>query len=93
MLYIDGEEVIDNDGVHKSMREKSGTIDVVETELIKEFRLEYFKGDKGSSGLTLMWKGPGKSKSVVQTTDYYTPTETSLVGLPAYFISIPNVSI
>jgi hypothetical protein len=91
VLYIDG-EVIDNDGVHKSMKEKSGTIDVTE-ELIKEFRLEYFKGDKGSNGLTLKWKGPGKTKSVVQTTDFYTPTDMGLIGLPTYLISIPNVSI
>ncbi len=91
-LYIDDEVVINNDGVQKGMKEKSGTIDVTEVELIKEFRLEYFKGDLGANGLILKWKGPGKSKSVVQTTNFYTPTDVSIIGLPAYAISIPNVS-
>lgn len=92
-LYIDDEVVIHNDYVHKKMKEKSGIIDVAETDLVKDFRLEYFKGDSGANGLILKWKGPGKSKSVVQTTDFFIPTEAGLVGLPAYSIITPNVSI
>ncbi len=93
-LYIDGKQIVDNDGVHENMKEKSGTVEVTDNLLIKAFRLEYFKGDKrANNGLILKWKGPGKKKSIVQPTDFYTPSEFSIIGLPAYRFEIKNVSV
>ncbi len=92
-LYIDDQEVVNNDGVHKTMKQKRGTVEIAESSLIKTFRVEYFKGNKGPNGLILKWKGPGKRKSVVQPTDFYTPSEFIILGLPTTRIEIKNVSV
>lgn len=90
-LYIDDQEVVNNDGVHKTMKQKRGTVEIAESSLIKTFRVEYFKGNKGPNGLILKWKGPGKRKSVVKTTDFI--PDFGILLYPAnYRIVIKNVS-
>jgi hypothetical protein len=81
-LYIEDELVVNNNGLHKVMVEKYGTINVTDS-LIKSFRLEYFKGEEGDNGLIMKWEGPGVDKTVIKSKDFYTPdflfyTETGL---------------
>lgn len=54
-LVIDGETVIENDGIH-GMVEKKGEIDLAKG--LHQIRLEYFQGT-GGSGLAFSVSGPG----------------------------------
>ncbi len=91
-LYIEEELVVNNNGMHKKMVEKDGSVTVSKDSLIKRFRLEYFKGETGANGLILKWEGPGKNKQAVNPTDFYMPDSFSLLGLPAYAFVTPYVS-
>ena len=64
-LYIDDQLVVNNNGVHNAMVEKSGTIVVDKSALGKSIRLEYFNND-GKNGLRLLWKGPNQPKTAVR---------------------------
>jgi hypothetical protein len=90
-LYIEDELVVNNNGLHNVMVEKNGTIDVAES-LIKNFRLEYFKGEEGGNGLIMKWEGPGMDKTVVKSKDFYVPDQLSLIGLPAYIVQTDFVN-
>jgi len=72
-LFIDNKLIVNNNGLHEVMVEKSGTIVVTEESLIKEFTLNYFKGSEGENGPILKWEGPGRIKSVVRSSHYYAP--------------------
>lgn len=63
-LWIDGVEVVDNQGVH-GMREISNTTWLAAGE--HHLRTEFFEHG-GHAGLHLKWQGPGVSKQVIPTT-------------------------
>jgi hypothetical protein len=54
MLYLDGELLVDNDGVHPSWNQK-GTVTITAPGL-HEYRLEYFSND--GSQIRLRYEGP-----------------------------------
>ena len=60
-LWLDGEAVINNDGVH-GMREYSATRTLAAGD--HAIRVEFFEGTSGA-GLIMSWAGPGISKQVV----------------------------
>ena len=61
-LWIDGVEVVNNDGCH-SMRERSGRVSL--TEGAHEFMVRFFERS-GNHGLIVSWRGPGvKTKTVI----------------------------
>ncbi len=60
-LWIDGNEIISNEGVH-GMREISGTASL--TSGVHTFRTEFFEHGT-HAGLILSWQGPNQSKQVV----------------------------
>ncbi|HET9239895.1 MAG TPA: PA14 domain-containing protein [Oligoflexus sp.] len=57
-LFIDGREVIENDGQHS---EQKKTAVVALTAGLHELRLPYFQGPRYRIALELKWKGPGDS--------------------------------
>lgn len=57
-LFIDGHEVIDNDGQHGEIQ-KSAVVAL--TAGMHEVRLPYFQGPRYRIALELKWKGPGDS--------------------------------
>jgi len=59
-LFIDGHEVIDNDGQH-SQKQKSAIVAL--TSGLHEVRLPYFQGPRYRIALELQWKGPGDVKA------------------------------
>jgi hypothetical protein len=65
-LFIDGHEVIENDGQH-SEQQKSAIVAL--TAGLHEVRLPYFQGPRYRIALELKWKGPGDS------THAYIPTK------------------
>jgi len=91
-LFIEGVEVVNNDGLHSEMVEKSGSIIVNKGSLIKRFRLEYFKGWEGENGLILKWEGPGYSKISPGAADFYVNPNTIILGSSETNIVIPNVT-
>jgi len=90
-LYVDNGLVVNNNGLHKVMVAKKGTVEVDSSSLVKSFRLEYFKGAEGNNGLRLRWKGPGYAKSDVRAWNF--DAITSFVGLPMFAYMIPNVTV
>ena len=60
-MFIDGIEVVDNDGLHDAV-EQSG--DICLAEGFHEIRVEYFE-KTGSEDLEVMYSGPGISKQVI----------------------------
>ena len=54
-LWVDGMEVVNNDGLH-AMRERSGTITLAAG--THEFRVRFFER-AGNHGLIVRWRGPG----------------------------------
>ena len=66
-LFIDGKQVVDNDGVH-GMVEKSGTIKL--TAGMHTIRVIYAQGG-GGSGLRVSYQGPGIEKREVAEFDLY----------------------
>lgn len=92
-LFIEDVEVVNNDGLHSELVEKSGSIIINKGSLIKRFRLEYFKGWEGENGLILKWEGPGYSKISPGAADFYVNPNTIILGSPEFNIVIPNVSI
>lgn len=69
-LWINGEQVVDNDGVHRHL-ERSASIELKAGE--HEIRVEYFNLQGGTS-LALKWKRPGSdSAEVVPTTALLPP--------------------
>jgi len=84
-LYMEGELIVNNNGLHNVLVEKNGTIDIGDEEsLVKHFRLEYFKGEKGENGLILKWKGPGSEKKEVRPADFHVPASFTITGLPSH---------
>lgn len=68
-LFIDGHEVIENDGQH-SQQQKTAIVAL--TAGLHEVRVPYFQGPRYRIALELKWKGPGDS------THDYIPTKLIL---------------
>jgi predicted esterase/fibronectin type 3 domain-containing protein len=66
-LYINGQQVVDNDGRHGS-RERNGRITL--TAGNHDLRVSYFNGG-GGKRLQLRWQGPGFGKRYIPISAYY----------------------
>lgn len=71
-LSIDGQLVIDNDGLHPPL-EKTGTIQL--TAGIHRLRVEYFQGPKFQIALVLKIAGPGESLRIFSTDEFKPPPD------------------
>jgi hypothetical protein len=60
-LYVDGSQVVDNDGFH-GMKEVSGS--VVLSRGMHSIDVSFFQGG-GGAGLTLEWSGPSTAKQII----------------------------
>ncbi|MGD8778481.1 MAG: alkaline phosphatase family protein [Ignavibacteria bacterium] len=60
-LYIDGKEVVDNDGDH-GVKERSGSIELTEGK--HKIKVLYFNGG-GGAWLDVFYKGPGIPKQII----------------------------
>jgi hypothetical protein len=80
-LYIDGSQVIDNDGFH-GMIEKSGS--VILSRGMHTIDVSFFQGS-GGAGLELAWSGPGTAKHII-------PTQYFLLNSQDIPLSIPQKS-
>jgi len=59
-LSIDGETVLEYDGLHEEGNEKTATISLKQGRV--PIRVDYFQGPSGGKGLTVAWQGPGEEK-------------------------------
>jgi hypothetical protein len=66
-LYLDGKELIDNDGTH-GMDEDSKAVDLTAGD--HPFRVEYFQ-NRDKAGCVLSWKHDGVDKQAVPATVYW----------------------
>ena len=73
-LYIDGVEVVDNDGDH-GMREQSGAVRLEKGR--HDFALTYFDAG-GDDGLVVSWKGPGLPKAPIPADRFSTSPRDAL---------------
>jgi PA14 domain len=71
-LYIDGHNVIDNDGIHPPQVE-TGSAKLKEG--IHQIRVSYFQGPPDSVALTLQVAGPGESMHVLNMKEFTAPPE------------------
>lgn len=91
VLVINGETIVDNDGLH-AMRRQSGTIELDEG--WHEIELRYFE-NTGNHGLILRWGGPGMSQLAVVPSEAFAHTTNQrlqpVAGVAAgQSISMPN---
>jgi hypothetical protein len=70
LLYIDGKEVIDNDGLHTALR-KEAAVDLAGG--IHTLRLSYFQGPRYELSLILSIAGPGDAKFRIFNTNEFKP--------------------
>ena len=84
-LYVDGQLVVNNNGIHNTMVEKSGTIVVDKSALGKWIRLEYFN-DVGKNGLILRWEGPNRPKTVIRGWNF---DPVGYLGTAAFYFILP----
>ena len=66
-LFLDGKEVIDNDGKHR-MDEDSKSLDLTAGD--HDFKIEYFQ-NKDKAGCVLSWKYEGVDKQVVPASAFW----------------------
>jgi hypothetical protein len=66
-LFVDGKEVIDNDGKHK-MDEDSKAVDLKAGD--HDFKIEYFQ-NADKAGCVLSWKYEGRDKQVVPASAFW----------------------
>lgn len=71
ILSINGEEVVDNDGLH-GMRQRSGTIDLDDG--WHEIEVLYFENG-GNHGLIVRWDGPGIAQRTVIPPEAFAHTD------------------
>lgn len=90
-LIIDGQTVIDFNGLHDSTNHKSGGIALAAGK--HTFKVQFFKGDvvptktdAYTDGLGLSYEGPGIARSEVPASAY---TRTPSAGVPAVALSAP----
>ncbi len=69
-LYLDGQELIDNDGLHTSVT-RQGTLELAAGP--HELVVTYFNGP-GSKSLDVAWEGPGKPRAKLTASDLAEPT-------------------
>jgi hypothetical protein len=60
ILYVDGNEVVNNDGIHDGMVSKSASVALKTGEV--PIVVDYFCGDSGKCGLSVDWAGGGRAK-------------------------------
>ena len=77
-LYINGQQVVDNDGLHGS-QERSGSVTLAEGS--HRIKVTFFENKNGEK-LEVRWKGPGISKQLIPTSvlndDFEVPGEPPL---------------
>ena len=71
-LYIDGEIVIDNDGLH-SPRTVTGGVTL--TGGLHQIRVSYFQGPRLDIALVLMVAGPGEEMRIFSTNEFKPPPD------------------
>ncbi len=79
-LYIDGEEIIDNDGLHPP-EEKTGIVNLDGG--IHEMRVSYFQGPRFHVALVLKVAGPGEEPRVFSTDEFKPPPNPDDWRFPA----------
>lgn len=62
ILKVNGNKVIDNDGLH-NLRERSGTVNL--SQGFHSIRVDYFQLF-GMSGLSMQWQGPSFSRRKIE---------------------------
>ncbi len=73
-LYVDGQLVVDNDGLH-AMKEQNGVVTLAAGE--HDVRVEYFE-KTGQDALVVSWAGPGFGKQVISNTAFKELTEPTI---------------
>lgn len=73
-LFLDGKEVINNDGTHR-MDEDSKTVDLAAGD--HELKIEYFQ-NKDKAGCVLSWKYEGVDKQVIPASAFWHKFEREL---------------
>jgi len=66
ILYVNGMEVVNNDGIHDGMVLKKATVDLKAGEA--PVVVDYFCGDTGKCGLTVDWEGGGRKRGPLDAT-------------------------
>jgi PA14 domain len=69
-LYIDGQLVVDNDGVHANL-ERSASLELAGG--VHSIRVSYFQGPRESVALVLLIAGPGEDYRVFNTEEFKPP--------------------
>jgi hypothetical protein len=80
MLYIDGQLVADNDGVHSTMV-RLGSIRLAGG--MHTIRVPYFQGPRNTVALSLEVAGPGEPPRVFSTEEFKPPTDPEKWRYPA----------
>lgn len=75
ILYIDGEKVIDNDGLHPQ-EELSNTTYL--TAGFHDIEIDYYQGPRWEIALELYWQRPGKEKEIIPG-DYFYRGKSDLI--------------
>ena len=69
-LYIDGELVVDNDGLHGSI-DREGTAELTAGQ--HDIRVDYYQGPRTQIALQLFWQAPGAALEIVPATAFALP--------------------
>lgn len=85
-LYIDGNELVQNDGLH-GMQERPGSIDL--TSGIHEIKITYFEKDGGQE-LQVLYEGPSISKRNIPFEILYTTSPTNQI--PSFTTQPQNIN-
>ena len=70
ILYIDGQEIIDNDGQHAPL-DKDGSVEL--SHGVHSIRVSYFQGPRFQVALVLRVAGPGEPLRVFSTDEFKPP--------------------
>lgn len=63
VVYVNGKQVVVNDGVKDDMVSKSGNVHLEEGKA--DIVIDYFSGSEGMSGLVVEWEGDGMAKAPI----------------------------
>jgi hypothetical protein len=88
-LYIDGQLVVDNDGVHRP-QERSASLKLAGG--VHNIRVSYFQGPGGGVALILLIAGPGEDYRVFNTEEFKPPPNLETWIFPENRHSTPVVS-
>jgi hypothetical protein len=79
-LYIDGGQIIDNDGIHAAQR-RTGSVDL--SGGVHQVRVSYFQGPRDEVALILQVAGPGERFRVFSTDEFKPPPNADSWTFPA----------